>query len=180
MALVLRTILAPVTLFELGQDDEAETQCRRAVALNPNDADANAILGNNLVYYGQLDEGREWILKAMRLNPYPPSWYHWYRALLEYSSRQYEEAAKCVNRIRPHDRWHRALLAACYAQMGRAEDARVEITAFVEARRAELEARGEPMPEDTIELATFRANRYRRQADHDHFLEGLRLAGLTG
>ena len=169
-----------LSLFELGQDDEAEIQCRRAVDLNPNDADANAILGNNLVYYGRVDEGREWIEKAMRLNPFPPSWYHWYRALMEYSSRQYDEAARSINRIRPPDRWHRALLAACYAQLDRTDEARTEITAFVEVRRRELEERGEPMPADTIELASFRANRYRQQGDRDHFLDGLRRAGLTG
>ncbi len=60
------------------------------------------------------------------------------------------------------------------------DEARIEIAAFVEARRRELTERGEPMPADTIELASFRANRYRRQADHDHFLDSLRLAGLTG
>ncbi|MCH8112380.1 MAG: hypothetical protein IH905_10595 [Proteobacteria bacterium] len=113
--------------YELGHDEEAEIQCRRAVELNPNDADANAILGVLMVYFGRLDEGREWITKAMRLNPFPPSWYHWYRALLEYSSQNYEEAASAIRRIRPLDRWHRALLAACYAQIGRIEEARTEL-----------------------------------------------------
>ncbi len=64
--------------------------------------------------------------------------------------------------------------------MGRMDEARTEIAAFVEARRRELEERGEQMPVDTIELASFRANRYRQQADRDHFLDGLRRAGLTG
>ena len=122
--------------------------------------------------------GREWITKAMRLNPFPPSWYHWYRALLEYSSQNYEEAASAIRRIRPLDRWHRALLAACYAQMDRQEEARTEIAIFVAARHDELEARGEPIPTDSLELATFRASRYRQQADRDHFVEGLRKAGL--
>ena len=79
----------------------------------------------------------------------------------------------------PLDRWHRAYLAACYARMGRMEEARAEIKAFVEARRTELVGRGEPMPEKLIDLASWRAERYRRQADRDHFLDGLRLAGLT-
>ena len=174
-----RAILG-LTHYELGQDDEAESQCRRAVTLNPNDADANAILGVLMVYFGNVEEGREWITKAFRLNPYPHPWYHWYRGLVAYASCEYDEAARSINRCRPLDRWHRAFLAACYAQMGRPEEAHTEITAFVEARRRELEERGEPMPADTIELASFRANRYRRQADRDHFLEGLRLAGLTG
>ncbi len=168
-----------MTLYELRQDDEGEIQCRRAVALNPNDADANIIRGVWLVYLGNVEEGREWITKAFRLNPYPPSWYHWYRNLLEFSSRNYEEAARSINRIRPLDRWHRAYLAACYARMGRMEEARAEIKAFVEARRTELVGRGEPMPEKLIDLASWRAERYRRQADRDHFLDGLRLAGLT-
>ncbi len=169
-----------LTLYELGQDEESEFQCRRAVALNPNDADANAILSNIRTYHGVVDEGREWIEKAMRLNPFPPSWYHWYRNLMEFSSRNYEEAARCINRIRPLDRWHRAYLAACYARLGRMDEARAELAVFIEARRRELKKRGEPMPENTIELAMFRANRYRRQSDRDNFLDALRLAGLSG
>ena len=103
-----------------------------------------------------------------------------YQALVEYSSHRYDEAAKSINRCRPHDRWHRAFLAACCAQMGRMDEAHIEIAAFIEVRRRELEERGEQMPVDTIELASFRANRYRQQADRDHFLDGLRRAGLTG
>mgnify|MGYP002630864525 CR=1 FL=1 len=169
-----------LTLFELGQDEESEIQCRRAVVLNPNDADANAILGNNRVYHGDVDEGRKWIEMAMRLNPFPPSWYHWYCNLLEFSSQNYEEAARCINRIRPLDRWHRAYLAACYARLGRMDEARAELDFFIEARRRELEECSEQMPENTIELAMFRANRYRRQSDRDNFLDALRLAGLSG
>ena len=170
-----------LALFECRQDQDAEIQARRAVALNPNDADAAAILGVILVYFGRVDEGRDWIAKAMRLNPFPPRWYHWYQALACYSARDYDQAVGAIKQIRPLDRWFHAYLAACYAQMDRMEEARAEIAVFVKARQRELlEARSEPLRAQTLDLALERASRYRNKADRDHLLDGLRRAGLTG
>jgi TolB-like protein len=168
-----------MALFENKQDEEAEIQGRRAVALNANDADANAMLGVILVYLGRIDEGREWIEKAMRLNPFPPEWYHWYRALAYFSGRSYEEAIHAFKEIRSLDRWGHAYIAACHAHLKELEEARTEVSIFVDARRRELLERGEAFPSQTLELARVRANRYRIQADRDHLLEGLRKAGLS-
>ncbi len=168
-----------LALFENRQDEEADIQSRRAVALNPNDADANAILGVILVYFGRIEEGREWIAKAMRLNPFPPGWYHWYQALSFFSSREYEKTIRAFKEIRSLDRWGHAYLAACNAHLNRMDEARAEIAIFIETRQRELQARGDPLPANTLDLARARANRYRTEADQNHLLDGLRKAGLT-
>ena len=59
-------------LFLRSHDHEAETHFRRALALNPNDADVIAAFANILVYWGRWQEALAWIGTAKRLNPFPP------------------------------------------------------------------------------------------------------------
>ena len=167
-------------LFLLRRDDEAEIHFKRALALNPNDADVAAVFANILVYWGRWPEALTWIDKAKRLNPLPPNLYHWYHALALYSGCDYERAVIALKEMRSPDRWSHGLLAACYAQTGRLDEARSELNAFIGEREHELKERGEAPPRTQIELALSRADRYRNPLDREHFLDGLRKAGLTG
>ncbi|MCS3731496.1 winged helix-turn-helix domain-containing tetratricopeptide repeat protein [Bradyrhizobium betae] len=167
-------------LFLRNQDDKAEIHFSRALALNPNDADVAAIFANILVYWGRWQEALAWIGMAKRLHPFPPNLYHWYHALALYSGHEYEQAVKALMEARSLDRWSHGLLAACYAQMGALGDARSEAEAFVSERYRELNANGEPAPANSLDLARARGERYRNAADREHFLSGLRKAGLTG
>ncbi|MBR0874720.1 winged helix-turn-helix domain-containing protein [Bradyrhizobium tropiciagri] len=167
-------------LFLRKEDAKAEIHFSRALALNPNDADVAAVYANILVYWGRWREALTWIGTAKRLNPFPPNLYHWYHALALYSGREYEQAVKALLAARSFDRWSHGLLAACYAQLGRLGEARSAADAFVSERRRELNANGKAAPAKTLELARARAERYREPADREHFLDGLREAGLTG
>jgi tetratricopeptide (TPR) repeat protein len=166
-------------LFLLNEDAKAEIHFSRALVLNPNDADVAAVFANILVYWGRWREALIWIGTAKRLNPFPPNLYHWYHALALYSGREYERAVKALMEARSLDRWSHGLLAACYAQMGRLGEAQSEADAFVGERRRELNANGEAVPAKTLDLARARAERYRDSTDSEHFLDGLRKAGLT-
>ncbi|QOZ66401.1 winged helix-turn-helix domain-containing tetratricopeptide repeat protein [Bradyrhizobium arachidis] len=167
-------------LFLQNRDQEAETHFKRALALNPNDADVAAAFANILVYWGHWREALTWIKSAKQLNPFPPNIYHWYHALALYSARDYEQAIKVLREARSSDRWSHALLAACYAQIDRLSEADIEVRAFIRERGLELSERGEALPVNTLELARMRAARYRGPIDRDHFLDGLRKAGLSG
>jgi adenylate cyclase len=167
-------------LFLLRKDDEAEIHFKRALALNPNDADVAAVFANILVYWGRWREALTWLDAAKRLNPLPPNLYHWYHALALYSGREYEQAVSALKEMRPLDRWSHGLLAACYAQAGRHDEARSESEAFISERQRELKERGEAPPRSRLDLGLARAERYRDPLDREHFLEGLRKAGLTG
>ena len=160
-------------LFLRRQDEEAEAAFRRAVALNPNDADVAAFLANVLVYFGRWQEALDWFVQANRLNPYPPGWYHWYRALALYSARDYEQAMRAIREIRPLFPMCHAYLAACYAQLDRMDEAGAEMTVFTGSAVAD-----EGDGRTPLELALERADRYRILADRDHFLDGLRKAAL--
>ena len=167
-------------LFLLRRDDEAEIHFNRALALNPNDADVVAVFANILVYWGRWREALTWMDTAKRLNPLPPNLYHWYHALALYSAREYEQAIKVLKQMRSSDRWSHCLLAACYAQTDQLDKAHSELEVFVRERERELKERGDKHPLNRLELALSRADRYRNPPDREHFLDGLRKAGLTG
>src|SRR5262249_10839534 len=112
--------------------------------------------------------------------PFPPNLYHWYHALALYSARRYDDSIRVIEEARPPDRWAHALLAACYAQIGRLSEARSEAQAFVRERSRELSENGDALPANTLGLARARADRYRNPDDREHFLDGLRKAGLGG
>lgn len=166
-------------LFLQNRDQAAETHFKRALALNPNDADVAAAFANILVYWGQWQDALAWIKSAKRLNPFPPNIYHWYHALALYSARDYEQAINVLKEARSSDRWSHALLAACYAQTDRLTEASFEAHAFIRERCLELSENGEAPPLNSLDLARMRANRYRNPVDRDHFLDGLRKAGLS-
>src|SRR6185312_5581744 len=138
------------------------------------------VFANILVYWGRWREALTWIDTAKRLNPIPPNLYHWYHALALYSARQYEQAIGALREMRSLDRWSHGLLAACYAQIERLDEARSELDAFVGERERELKERGVVPQRSHLDLALSRADRYRNSSDREHFLEGLRKAGLTG
>ncbi len=167
-------------LFLLRRDDEAEIHFKRALALNPNDADVAAVFANILVYWGRWREALTWIDTAKRLNPFPPNLYHWYHALALYSGHEYEQAIKVLKEMPPLDRWSHGLLAACYAQTGRLDEARSKLEVFISEREHELKERGQAPPRSRLALALSRADRYRNPSDREHFLDGLRKAGLAG
>ena len=166
-------------LFLLRRDDEAEIHFKSALALNPNDADVAAVFANILVYWGRWPEALTWIGTAKRLNPLPPNLYHWYHALALYSGREYEQAVKVLKQMRAPDRWSHCLLAACYAQTDRLDEGRAELEVFISEREHELKELGETPPPNRLEHALSRADRYRNPLDREHFLDGLRKAGLT-
>ncbi len=166
-------------LFIHREDEEAESHFRRAIALNSNDADVAAFMCDFLVYMGRCEEGLEWIAKAKRLNPVPPSWYHWFHALALFSARDYARTIATIKKMRPLLRWGHGYLAASYAYLDRMPEARAEMALFVEASRREFDDQDKSSRGVTLELASERAGRYRNSSDRQHFLHGLRLAGLS-
>ena len=55
--------------------DAAEHHYRRALDLNPNDADRRMALAYLLALRGKSEEALGWMQEAMRLNPFHPTWY---------------------------------------------------------------------------------------------------------
>ena len=156
--------------------DEALNYLEKAVALNPNDAVATAIMGAAVNLLGRPDEAVQWIEKAIRLNPYHPDWFFDVLGRALYMSRRYEEACATFKRMKQPPNWVYVALAACYGQLDRHDQARDTVTAFEEAVERE---RPEGNALASIDLAKRGAGMYyKNQEDTDHWLEGLRKAGL--
>jgi TolB-like protein len=162
--------VAAVAYLLLGQHDRARMHSERAIALNPNDVSAifkHAIVVN---YLGDAVGGLEWLRKGHRLDPYEgESWVEdWLEAY--YMSRQYEKAIETFRRWRKPPFHMYAELAACYAQLGRIDEAQAAVAEYERQR-----------PEDYT-FAKFAAAHIKmcaRQEDRDHWLEGYREAGLN-
>ena len=160
--------MASIQLFRK-KHEEANLHLKRALSINPNDADTLAARGLLLIYLGRPEEAIDSVTEARRLNPYHPAFYLWFLGLAYYTSRQYERAIESLkeaigrspNFVAPHRH-----LAACYGQLGRIEDALAESEAI---RRLD--------PHSTL-ASVMSTTAYKDRADLEHYLDGLRKAGL--
>jgi adenylate cyclase len=103
------------------EHDRAIAEAMRGVSLNPNSAEAYAILGYTLHLSGRSEEGIEFVKKALRLNPVPHSIYlqflgHTYRGTRQYEKavQAYQQSIKC----QPDHIFSYIGLAATYSLMG--------------------------------------------------------------
>jgi adenylate cyclase len=150
----------------VGDHEKAIYHQERALSLNPNDDLIVVQQGELLTWLGEPERGIEWILKAMRLNPYHPArfWNHLGRAY--FVARRYAEAIEAFKHITTPDHAHLAFLAACYAQLGD--------SAAAEARTAEVLSR---KPDFTV-ASYLETLHYRTKSDLEHHRQALLKAGL--
>jgi adenylate cyclase len=148
--------------------DKATYHQQRALRLNPNDDLIVVQQGEILTWLGQPDEGVEWILKAMRLNPFHPDrfWSHLARA--HFVARRHAQAADCMRHIAAPNLAQRAFLAACHAHLG-------DTAAAAEQVREVLKQR----PTFRIDEHVVPMLHYRRDGDLAHHREGLLMAGFA-
>lgn len=145
---------------------EADAEFARAIELDPNDADTWAALSDIAILAGRIDDGLDHIRKAFRLNPFPASWYYLTLGQAQYAARDYEAAVETLLKDETYRTSSRRFLAASLAQLGRLGEARAE---------AELFLVGNPEYTTRHWIAT---EPFRDDATLEHFVEGLRKAGL--
>jgi TolB-like protein/class 3 adenylate cyclase len=102
--------------------DESLTAYRRAVELNPNDADLLAEMGDAMTYCGETGQAIDLLQRAMRLNPYYPDWYLWYLGEAYFYASDYQGAITTLHQMRDQSEAHR-LLASSYAHLGAMKEA---------------------------------------------------------
>jgi adenylate cyclase len=154
-----------------GEFDEAKLYLDRALELNPNDADALSVMGVYLTALGKGDEAVDCCKRAIRLNPFGPAYYLWNLANACYCARRYDEALVPVKEYLsrfPKFARPRHVLAAALAQLGRLDEAK-KVTKIILAA------------EPDISLGRIAENGtlfWKRPEEQEHWLEGLRLAGI--
>jgi tetratricopeptide (TPR) repeat protein len=162
--------LAYVYLFARRFDDSL-AEFELALRLNPNFSLAQAFHGVALCYSGRWQEGDLAVRRALRLSPRDPfsAIYYGIAAYAQFIGHNYEEAIRLAHEaLRQRADFvggHRVLTAAA-GMAGQTETARV---ALQELRRTQ----------PNITLAWI-ANELpmKHRADREHYLEGLRRAGL--
>ena len=147
--------------------EEAEVQIERAIAINPNDADALAGRGNILVWLGKTDRAIDALELAQRIDPELNAFDRFALSLGYYLKGRYAaciEQAELNQRKNSDARFNQVILAAAYARSNRAADA---------ARMADNIRRSDP----TFDATAF-GNKFLNPKDLANLREGLRKAGL--
>src|SRR5262249_27393057 len=155
-----------ITLTDQCRWDEAEAEFGVALKLDPNNADAWAMLSELMLLSGRPTEALADIQKSLRLNPHPPGWYYWFLGQAYYLDRQYDRAVQILRREETYRTPSRRTLAASLAQLGRLDEARREAEMFmVSTPHFTIRHWVESLP-------------FRDKKPHQHFIDGYRKAGL--
>ena len=151
------------------QHEQAIAELEKTIALNPNDADWIAGLGNILNWAGRPEEAIGLLKKAMRLNPMYPLSYLWNLGHAYFLTERYEEAIETLKRVldrNPDFLPAHAYLAASYSQLGRHEEARAEAAEVMKlSPQTSMEAWRQRLP-------------YKDQAVLERLFDGFRKAGV--
>jgi adenylate cyclase len=161
--------LSGVHLFKR-QHDAAVAAAQRWVDVEPGNAEAYATLAGILHFAGEPERVHGLIERAKLLNPYHPFYYTLYVGQASFTMHRFEEAASLIRRSIDHNPESlpaHFYLAACYGQLGDEPRARESL--------AEVQRISPGF--STAQVRQIAA--YRRPADLDLLLEGLRKAGLT-
>ena len=140
----------------------------RALALSPNDPAVLAEVGLMFGFAGDWDRGAVLMQKAINLSPKPPHYYYNYMAMSHYVPRRYEEALRWAEKSPPPSFfWVYANRAAIYGQLGRPAEAQPDLKRLLEVYPSFAE-------QARREYGVW----FWREKDVEHFIEGLRKAGL--
>ncbi|MGH6891815.1 MAG: adenylate/guanylate cyclase domain-containing protein, partial [Dongiaceae bacterium] len=137
----------------------------RAHGLNPNDADVMAEMADALTYESRPGDSVDLLHRAMRLNPFHPDWYYWYLGGALHQLHRYEESIEILRKMHDPTQGSR-VLAASYAQLGQMAEARQQAAIVLKAQ-----------PNFTLNYWAS-TQPFRRKEDLEHYIEGLRKAGL--
>jgi tetratricopeptide (TPR) repeat protein len=163
-----RRLLAEVDMMK-GRFDLALDETRRAIEINPNDAESVVTQAETLLWAGRATEALPWLQDALRLDP-TNGRTNFLLGMGYYFLERYGEAVEAMNRGlagnlgRTTQLIGRPVLAASYAELNKPQDAERKRTAalrlspFLDAERF--------------------AGQFGTQEARDHMLDGLKKAGF--
>jgi class 3 adenylate cyclase/tetratricopeptide (TPR) repeat protein len=103
--------------------ENSEIEFRLAYKLNPSDAHALVQLGGVLARRNRIDEALPLVEEGMRLNPYPPHWYHAVLGNLLYFKGEYEQALAALRQLPNPGKYTITRMVACLSMAGRSKEA---------------------------------------------------------
>jgi len=151
--------------------ENAVKEARKAISLAPGAAWPNASLARVLCFSGRSHEAVDYFEKAIRIDPFPSPGYNLELGYAYFLTGNYEEAVRVSKKacaLAPDNEGCHRTLAAAYGMMGKDPEARAEAAKLLRI-----------VPGWSIEGWKQRqGDTWKKQADVDHFAEGLRRAGL--
>ncbi len=149
--------------------DKALIEAEKVIAIDPGYANGHVLLATLMYYAGRAEDGLERMKYAARLNPHHPHNYPFHMGQAYFVLKRYDEAIAAFEKgleTRPRSQRIHIWLAAAYAQSGRIDDAKWEIEQILLL---------DPKFDYTKLHEIFP---FKDPADQQHFLDGLRKAGL--
>ena len=149
-----------------GSHAVAAQELDMALRLNPNDPDVMVNRALQYTYSGQPAAALRLVEKAERLSLTVQNGYLSNRGFALFELRRYAEAVDALERVTSPAHWDHYYLAACYANLGRQSEARLQIAKAIDKA-------------PFLTLNSFaRRSWYLRSADLEHALDGFQKAGL--
>jgi adenylate cyclase len=149
-----------------GEFEKSLNEYEIARSLNPNDPDLLAEMGEALIYAGKIETALAQIKDAIIRNPYPPPmWYRWNLGRAQYMARQYQEAIDTIAMINDPPIDVLLITAASKAQLGQLDAAKADMAKFSAS-------------DPNWSIAKSAEYYYKNDGDRQHWLDGLRKAGL--
>ena len=124
-------LLSSLYIHKKRDFDRAIMAGERAVAVAPNSADAYAWLGMAMQFSGMHEKAIPIFKKAIRLNPFPQTWYYTHLGGCYCTTGQYEEALSALQKAiqrEPDNLFAYLTLCYTYEGMGREEEARAMVS----------------------------------------------------
>ena len=150
---------------------EAIAEAKRAIALDPNDAESYAALGSALIFAGHAEDAIKAYQTAMRLDPLYPARYLDRIGVAYFHAEQFESAVESIERARKLNpelsAWH---LAAAYGLLDREDDAKAALKDYFEVRNWDP---GSRTADGVVSFYSFK-----NRADAARLGKGLIRAGL--
>jgi TolB-like protein/class 3 adenylate cyclase/Tfp pilus assembly protein PilF len=154
-----------IVAWNKGEFDKSFHEYETARQINPNHPDLAADMAEALIYGGEPDRAIAQIKGAMLRNPEFPYWYWWNLGRAFYMAKRYQEAIDAIGKITDPPNDVRLITAASEAQLGNLDSARSIMAEF-----------SKNDPNWSIEKSA--AYYYRKDSDRQHWIDGLRKAGL--
>ena len=159
------------------QFEHALSEYETALSLNPNDANLLAEVAEAWVYSGEPQKGIEMTRQAMRMNPHFSEWYRVDLAWVSYLVKDYELAVHEVQRLSAPNVDAHLILAASSAQLAAAQHNREKASSMTAVAQGALQRALKRRSRWTLSKEHEKAP-FRQASDLDHWLDGLRRAGL--
>jgi TolB-like protein/class 3 adenylate cyclase/Tfp pilus assembly protein PilF len=149
-----------------GELDLALGAYMTALELNRNDPDMLVEMAETMCCVGQHEDAVRRIERAMIINPRFPEWYRWMLGWSLYHQHNYKRSNEQLQMIIRPNNEVRLIMAANHAQLGESKSAAAALSKFLRKR-----------PDWTVNKERQTLS-YRHSEDEEHWLAGVRLAGL--